>query len=277
MSIYSAAIIGVSPAGCVAAISLARKGFKVLLIDVSDFSGDLPLEGLLHRAAISSPSLIQRCPWLGYWTWRSLRKSLIAVAQVQGVEVWTACRVDAAIIEQGQLMGLTTQQGTVRAYHILDASGQRQWLSQQLGIPTKLSSSGLMARFKSVTWQMCDRFAGPGWFLLSDAAASPDPATAYGPLRAIAHGLKAVTSGLQAARAVADCEHGKILEALAAQRYSQWLQTWFSQGQAKQHSREYATGRSPIFPKCLALDNITPTENLRERLHPGFGVSVCDG
>ncbi|MGD1864854.1 MAG: NAD(P)/FAD-dependent oxidoreductase [Phormidesmis sp.] len=278
MSIYSAAIIGASPAGCIAAIALACKGFKVLLIDPSEFPGDLPLEGRSlkerqrqrHRADLSSPLDIECSAWPGCRTWRSLcNQSLRTVAQALGVEVWKACRVDTAIIEQGQLMGLTTECGTVRAYHILDASGQRQWLSRQLGIPTKppspqsspnqsspnQSSSKLMARFNHLTWQMRDRFAGPGWFLLGDAAASPDPAISYGLLRALTYGLfhvlQSAMSALYAARAIADCEHGKISEALAAQSYSQWLQTWFIQSSVTQHSREYTTHYSPAFPMCF--------------------------
>jgi len=229
MSIYSAAIIGTDSAGCIAAITLARKGLSVLLIDASECSGD--------RTDISSSSNTKRSAW------RSLHnQSLIAVAQAQGVEVWKACRIEAAIIEQGQLMGLTTERGTVRAYHMLDASGQRQWLSRQLGIPTKLSSPTFSPKwmdwFKPATWQMCDRFAGPGWFLLGDAAASTAPTTAYG-LRTFTHRLKAAMSGLHAARAIADCEHNKISEVLAAQRYSQWLQTEFIRSSVTQRRREY--------------------------------------
>lgn len=223
MRLYSAAIIGAGPAGCAAAITLARKGLKVLLIEASEFSSD--------RTKMP-PSRDRR---LDNHTWKLLRnQSLISMAQAQGVEVWKACRIDTAIIEEKQLMGLTTERGTVRAYHILDASGQRQWLSQQLG---------------------CDQFAGPGWWLLGDAAATPNPAKPCGWLRASVHGLNAIMSGLQAARAIADCEHGKILEALAAQRYSQWLQTWLIQDPATQHSREHTTNRSPAFSRHLELSH----------------------
>ncbi|MEL7333075.1 MAG: tryptophan 7-halogenase [Cyanobacteria bacterium J06560_2] len=272
MSIYSAAIIGTSPAGCIAAIALARKGLKVLLIDASEFSDDLPLERLSpserprqrQRTDSSSPPATERGAWLGYRTWRSLfNQSLMAVAQAQGVEVWKACRVDAAILEEGQLMGLTTERATVRAYHILDASGQRQWLCRQLGISTKppsseslpQSSPGVMAQLKQVTWKMRDRFAGPGWFLLGDAAASFDSATSCGLLRSLTYGLlhrlQAAISGLQAAQAIADCEHGNISEAIAAQRYSQWLQTWLIQSSVTQRNREYTIPHSPAFPMCL--------------------------
>ncbi|MEL6259860.1 MAG: FAD-dependent oxidoreductase [Cyanobacteria bacterium J06626_6] len=256
MRLYSAAIIGASPAGCVAAITLARKGLKVLLVDVSEFSsdGEASLSGHCTDTSLppNSPLSMESGARLGFRAWRSLcNQSLMSVAQAQGVEVWKACRVDAAIIEQGQLMGLTTERGTVRAYHILDASGQRQWLSRQLGIPTQLFSPELMARVKPVTWQMRDRFAGPGWFLLGDAAASPGiAATSYGLLRPLTYRLQAAMSGLQAARAIADCEHGKISEVLAAQRYSQWLQIWFIRSSVMQRSRECATYRSPAFPMC---------------------------
>ncbi|MEO0769548.1 MAG: hypothetical protein AAFY72_08955, partial [Cyanobacteria bacterium J06649_4] len=249
MSIYSAAIIGVSPAGCAAAISLARQGLKVLLIDVAEFSSDLPFEEPSPGKELR-PWLYPRCTWPGCRALRSLcHQSLMAVAQAQGVEVWKACRVEAAILEQGQLMGLTTERGTVRAYHILDASGQRQWLSQQLGISVKQSSSMRMTQSTHMGWQMRDYFAGPGWFLLGDAAASRESATSYGLLKAVIYRLRAAMSGLQAARAIADCEHGKISETLAAQHYSQWLQTYFIRSSVEQYNteRDYAAVLQP-FP-----------------------------
>ncbi|MEO1620574.1 MAG: FAD-dependent oxidoreductase [Cyanobacteria bacterium J06632_3] len=262
MRLYSAAIIGASPAGCAAAITLANKGLDVLLIDVSEFSEDLPLEGLSpeerlrhrHRADVSSPHSME---WREGQTWRSRgNQSLMAVAQAQGVEIWKDCRVDAAILEAGQLMGLTTERGTVRAYHILDASGQRQWLSQQLDIPTKLSSPQLMAQVKPATWQIRDRFAGPGWFLLGKAAANPAPAASYGWLRTLTYGLQAVMSGLHAAREIADCEHGKISETLAAQRYSQWLQTWFI-GNSAASVRMHPHVRTPLSLRKLTVSALT--------------------
>jgi len=62
-------------------------------------------------------------------------------------------------------------------------------------------------------------------------------------------------SGLQAARAIAACEQGKISEALAAQRYSQWVQTCFIQDPVMQRSREYMTSHASTFPKCLELSH----------------------
>ncbi|MEL7070878.1 MAG: FAD-dependent oxidoreductase [Cyanobacteria bacterium J06581_3] len=254
MRLYSAAIIGTSPAGCTAAIALARKGLKVLLIDVSEFSGDrVEISSSSNSSPPnSSPPNKQRSARLG----KSLRnQSLMTLAQAQGVEVWKACRVDTAIVEQQQLMGLTTERGTVRAYHILDASGQRQWLSQQLGVGTTVASPEPMDRCKPVAWQMRDPFAGPGWWLLGNAAANPSLAVSCGLLRTFAHRLKVVISGLQAASAIADCEHGKISEAIATQRYSQWLHTWFVRDSGAQHSKEHTTYGSLAFPMRLELDH----------------------
>lgn len=255
MSIYSAAIIGAGPVGCVAAIALARKGLKVLLIDVSEFSGD--------RADSSSVSSTECGTGLGRRTWRSLRNQcLIAVAQAQGAEVWKACRVDAAILEQGQLMGLSTERGAVRAYHILDASGQRQWLSRQLGVGIAVSSPELMAQPKQVMWQVRDHFAGPGWWLLGDAAAISNPVMPHKLLRAFTSRLQAVISALRAALAIADCERGAVLEALAAQKYSQWLKTRFIRGAAPEHTAQdmvQSIERSSLFKlSCVELHYDTP-------------------
>lgn len=325
--IYSAAIIGAGPAGCAAAIALARTGLKVLLIEANAFPRDRPGESLHpgteaifetlgvadavnaagfsryagHRVAweLNAPERMEyfgedaNGAWLGYQAWRpKLDEILLAAAIAQGVDVWQPCRVRAALIEDRQLMGLKTDRGTVRAYYFLDASGQCQWLSRQLCLSSTMYSPKLLARFgyvacpkaaelfdiplirrevdgwswiaritedrcawsrmrlsepmlsnlcihqdwrppeldgfepigktksADVTWRMSDRPAGPGWFLLGDAAAVLDPAASHGVLRSL-------MCGMQAANVIAACERGEIAEAIAEQSYAQWLHTWF--------------------------------------------------
>lgn len=332
---YSAVIIGAGPAGCAAAIALARNGLKVLLIEASPFPRDRPGESLHpgvepifetlgvadavntagftrysgHRVAWEAGGAEQlekfgedaKGAWQGYQAWRpQLDQILLEEAIAQGADVWQPCRVRKALIEDGQLMGLETDNGTVRAYHFLDASGQCQWLSRQLGIKNTAHSPKLMSRFgyvacspqatlfdvplirqevdgwswiarvtkdrcawsrmqlgdrintekttdptadkspqdwrppelaefepigvtkgADVTWRIRDRLAGPGWFLLGDAAAVLDPAASHGVLRSL-------MSGMQAATVMTACERGEISEVIAARSYSQWLRTWFN-------------------------------------------------
>lgn len=71
-----------------------------------------------------------------------------------------------------------------------------------------------------VTWRIVDRTAGPGWFLLGDAAASLDPAASHGVLRAL-------MTGIQAAHLVQACCRGNITEKLATKNYGTWLERWF--------------------------------------------------
>ena len=90
------------------------------------------------------------------------------------------------------------------------------WMPPELsGFHPAGSSSGA-----DVTWRISDRPAGPGWFLLGDAAAVLDPASSHGVLRAL-------MSGMQAASLIAACERAEIADSRAARLYTQWLGDWF--------------------------------------------------
>ncbi|MEM9089258.1 MAG: tryptophan 7-halogenase [Cyanobacteria bacterium P01_F01_bin.53] len=184
---YSAAIIGAGPAGCAAAIALTQTGHNVLLIEASAFPRHRPGESLHpgvepifktlgideainaagflrypgHRVAWrasepnnNKPERLEKFgqdaggDWLGYQAWRpTLDQILLDAAITRGVTVWQPCRVKAAIIENNQLTGLSTGRGLVQADYFLDASGQSQWLSRQLGITTTAYSPTMRARF----------------------------------------------------------------------------------------------------------------------------------
>jgi flavin-dependent dehydrogenase len=71
-----------------------------------------------------------------------------------------------------------------------------------------------------VTWRVNEAAAGPGYFLVGDAAAVLDPASSHGV-------LKALMSGLMAAHLIKMvCLRGKPA-AVAAAAYRQWVQVWF--------------------------------------------------
>ena len=322
MMLYSAAIIGAGPAGCAAAISLARVGLKVLLLEASSFPRHRPGESLHpgvepifeklgvaktvnaagflrypgHRILWDSrePERLERfgkddCgEWLGYQAWRpELDRILLEKAESHGAAVWQPCRAHDAILEDGRLTTIETERGSVQARYFLDASGRSECLSRKLGIPSTRRSPRLCARFgyvacaaepgpfdiprirrdadgwtwiarvrkdrctwtrmrfdgidpgpdwmppelsgfhpagsssgADVTWRISDRPAGPGWFLLGDAAAVLDPASSHGVLRAL-------MSGMQAASLIAACERAEIADSRAARLYTQWLRDWF--------------------------------------------------
>lgn len=71
-----------------------------------------------------------------------------------------------------------------------------------------------------VAWRRAARSAGPGWLLAGDAAAQLDPASSHGM-------LKAVMSGIFAARTAQAVLRRDAPEADAADAYHAWLAGWF--------------------------------------------------
>lgn len=81
-------------------------------------------------------------------------------------------------------------------------------------------------RGADVTWRLALRTAGPGWFLVGDAAAVLDPASSHGVLRALMSGM---LTGHLLARAL---NHG-YPEPLLAEHYQTWLRQGFEQDSAR--------------------------------------------
>ncbi len=71
-----------------------------------------------------------------------------------------------------------------------------------------------------VTWRQVSPPAGPGYFLVGDAATVLDPASSHGV-------LKAVMSGMMAAHLITQLLQGKAFEGKVMAGYSQWMETWF--------------------------------------------------
>jgi flavin-dependent dehydrogenase len=71
-----------------------------------------------------------------------------------------------------------------------------------------------------VAWRRAVRTAGPGWMLAGDAAASLDPASSHGV-------LKALMSGVFAARTIEAVLRRGAPEPQAARAYHDWLAGWF--------------------------------------------------
>lgn len=73
-----------------------------------------------------------------------------------------------------------------------------------------------------VTWRKVEPLAGPGYFLIGDAAAVLDPTASHGVLRAI-------MSGMMAGHSISQLETSAPATArhAVAQQYNQWLSDWF--------------------------------------------------
>jgi flavin-dependent dehydrogenase len=76
------------------------------------------------------------------------------------------------------------------------------------------------ARGADVTWRLVTRPAGPGYYLVGDAAAVLDPASSHGVLRAI-------ISGMMAGHLISQSLKGACSEQRAALKYHRWLVDWF--------------------------------------------------
>lgn len=77
------------------------------------------------------------------------------------------------------------------------------------------------ARGADVTWRITPASAGPGYFLVGDAAAVLDPASSHGVLRAL-------MSGIAAGTRMASVRAGRLREAAAYTGHRRWLSEWFA-------------------------------------------------
>jgi flavin-dependent dehydrogenase len=81
-------------------------------------------------------------------------------------------------------------------------------------------------RAADVTWRKVETVAGPGYFLVGDAAAVLDPAASHGV-------LKALMSGMMAAHLIESACRAGESEAHALLAYQEWLAGWFEADVAK--------------------------------------------
>lgn len=90
------------------------------------------------------------------------------------------------------------------------------WLPDELHGLSPHSS----AQAVDVTCQMVQVPAGPGYFLIGDAACILDPASSHGV-------LKALMSGMMAGHLISHIQSGRMAEREATDSYSAWLRGWF--------------------------------------------------
>lgn len=75
-------------------------------------------------------------------------------------------------------------------------------------------------RGADVSWRRCQRTAGPGYFLVGDAAAILDPCAAHGV-------IKALISGMQGASVIVDCLSWPMGESMVQAAYQDWVRETF--------------------------------------------------
>lgn len=99
----------------------------------------------------------------------------------------------------------------------LDSEGE----SIRLGVPEQLAHLEELVppTGADVSWKIASPASGPGYFLIGDAAATLDPASSQGVLRAMVSGIKAADYAIQINR-------GSLSSSLGENSYDQWMQKW---------------------------------------------------
>ena len=175
-------IIGAGPAGCAAAIQLARAGGHVTIIEALDFPRHRPgetlhpgIEPLLKKLGVFdaveakgfrrfsgnriswAPNEVEffesfgrdeHGPWLGYQAIRSEFDSiLLDVARKAGIRILQPARVTRFVGSGARVTGVVVNGKTIDAEWVLDASGRNSVLEKFLRLPVSKHSDPLFARF----------------------------------------------------------------------------------------------------------------------------------
>jgi flavin-dependent dehydrogenase len=173
-------IVGTGPAGAAAAITCARSGLRVALLERSELPRERPGEtlhpgveaplrelGVLDRVLraglprhpgvwvtwdgatrLEPYGADEHGPWQGFQAMRGpFDALLVARAEELGAVVHARCRALAPVMRGGRVVGVETSAGALRAHHVVDAAGGGHWLARHLGLALDRRSPPLIARF----------------------------------------------------------------------------------------------------------------------------------
>jgi flavin-dependent dehydrogenase len=106
----------------------------------------------------------------------------------------------------------------VSSWTCLDLNGREH---KSIASGSQMPKFSVACSARDVTWRMASRCAGPGFFIVGDAAGLLDPGSSKGVLRALA-------SGIKASWFVSQILNGKKGELEAYQEYSEWFRRFFT-------------------------------------------------
>lgn len=178
------AIIGGGPAGAAAAITCARRGHAVILLERDVAFTERPGETMhpgvgsiltqlgfgdqldqiatgLHTGIWiewgSTPRFEpygsdESGPWRGFHLWRpSFDTALLDLAKTAGAAIHKGVSVTGLSAMNGQIERINTREGDVTARIVIDASGRSSHMARQLGVQYQARSPALIARYGYVT------------------------------------------------------------------------------------------------------------------------------
>jgi flavin-dependent dehydrogenase len=194
-------VVGGGPAGTSAAITCARAGLSVILLEAEPFPRHRPgetlhpgIEPLMERLGVlpgvrSSGFLRHRGvwvdrhgerefhsygsdehgQWLGYQAPRAVFDSLLLTqAKSIGVRILQPFRAQCALRDGERIVGAKTTAGTINAAFTIDASGVSAWLARQIGLQWRRTSRQLTAFYGYMRGDCPIRDAAPCFFYQSD-------------------------------------------------------------------------------------------------------------
>ena len=208
--------MGGGPAGTSAAITCARAGLSVTLVEAEPFPRHRPgetlhpgVEPLLKRlgaaASLDGANFLRHAgvwvnrsegsefhaygsdengPWLGYQAIRSEFDALLLTqARSCGVDVLQPHRALQVLRNGERTTGALTTAGEVRTTFTIDASGSSAWLARKLSLPRRSVSQRLIAFYGYVQGDCPARSAEPSFTSLADGwewIARVRPANSWG-------------------------------------------------------------------------------------------------
>lgn len=134
------------------------------------------------------------------------------------------------------------------------------WVELRIGEPGGNSPGGM-----DLTWVLRPHCAGPGYFLVGDAAATFDPSSSHGVLRAL-------MSGILCGHLMEGWQRAGIAEAMVIDTYRNWVCEQFAQDELRlrQHYAESPAGRR------FAMESIRTIRSSDFQHHNSFPMSSAD-